>query len=111
MIVLLLPTALVLGALLVTILRRMSAGPRQGQARGLIHFVENGHIVRTVAIGGPRTPTDWDEVRAELDNCGMRAMDQMEAEGLDVDRTISGERIAAFNDMLIEQLRRHPDIT
>ena len=48
--------------------------------------------------------TDWDELRALFDETGMQAVENVVAKG--VPREVAGERVARFNDMLIEKLKK-----
>lgn len=48
--------------------------------------------------------TDWDALRALLDNTGLQAVEEAVASGK-VTREVAGQRIAQFNDMVIERLR------
>jgi DNA-binding ferritin-like protein (Dps family) len=49
-------------------------------------------------------PTDWDELRAYFDTVGMQAVENAVAKGTPAD--VAGQRVAHFNDILIEQLQQ-----
>jgi len=46
---------------------------------------------------------DWAGLRAYFDEIGMKAVEDVVAEGVDAETV--GQRVAHFNDMLIERLK------
>lgn len=56
----------------------------------------------------PTTEEGWDQLRAYFDAVGQRSLDDLIKEGR-VPVEIAGQRIAHFNDGLIEQLRKKAD--
>lgn len=47
---------------------------------------------------------DWDALRAQFDSTGMQAIEQLVADGK-VSREVAGQRVAKFNDMVIDNLK------
>jgi hypothetical protein len=55
-------------------------------------------------------PTDeegWDRLRAYFDEVGQRSLEEVVARGTPAE--VAGKRIAEFNDMLIDKLRKRAD--
>lgn len=46
---------------------------------------------------------DWDQIRAQLDETGLTAVEHVVAEGIPAE--LAGARVAKFNDLLIERLK------
>lgn len=56
----------------------------------------------------PTTEEGWDQLRAYFDEIGQHSLEELIKKGT-VPADVAGQRIAHFNDMLIEQLRKRAD--
>lgn len=53
----------------------------------------------------PTTDEGWDELRAYFDRVGQNSLEKVEG----VSSEVAGQRIAHFNDMLVERLKKEAE--
>jgi hypothetical protein len=56
----------------------------------------------------PTTEEGWDALRAYFDEVGQHSLEELVKEG-QVPAEVAGPRIAHFNEMLIEKMRKRAD--